>query len=311
MQKGRQPIVKFDKAYCEQLESFITPYLARELYFDESSGYYQKELHFMCPDISCRVDLVGVNIYNKKRNKKALHFRTKPKTEHKCAKYHDRGSQKPSDSKTGDEEGFKVTKYPSEFLLERPQSGKGTVIIEIEEFESSGVNSSEYSQNPTPNDKKSILKTSCLDHLVDCYINGSQDEIKKQTLTIDSKTKTFFNFFKIIKYYQDEEGLIYWGEINHIKKYGQNYRIIFKDRPSVNGKNLPASIYIKNELIERYRKNKMFRVQIEELIKAKKPVLCFFVGVYPKPVEVEWKTKFEVLEVDITNLDHISFAFSE
>lgn len=303
--------MKFDKTYCEELNNYITPYYARELYFDENNEYYNVELTFKCPDELCRIDLVGVNIYKSKRSKKALHFRTKPKKIHQCQKGIEKGASSPSDSKAGDEEGFKVTRYPSEFLIERPKVGE-LFVPEIEDFQvTTDVIISTHSKHPTPSNKKSIIKTSCLDHLVDCYLNGDQNELRMQPLTINGKTKIFFNFFKKIKYYLDEKGLIYWGEVKSIKKYGKNYSIYFEDRPLVGGKKFSVSIYIQNEIIDRYRKKKMFKEQIEGLIEAKEPVLCFFVGTYPVLTDVEGETSFKVLQVNIDNLDHISLTFSK
>lgn len=81
-------------------------------------------------------------------------------------------------------------------------------------------------------------------------------------------------------------GLIYWGFVKEIKKYGKIYRIVFKDKPKVDNINYSISIYIQNE------------------------GLCFFVGAYPQFVEVEKnKEKFKVLDVTIDNLDHIAFTF--
>ena len=119
----------------------------------------------------------------------------------------------------------------------------------------------------------------------------------------------FRNFFKRIRYFSDEEGLIYWGNIKGIKKYGQNYSIKFKNTAKYNNKELFISIYIENETIEKYRKRRLFREQINALVESTEEILCFFVGAYPRLVDVPKKdgTTFLAFNVDVQNLDHIAF----
>ncbi|WP_273325145.1 hypothetical protein [Vallitalea guaymasensis] len=307
--------MKFDKAYCKELDKAITPYYARELFFDETGIYYGKKLEFKCRDENCRVELIGVNIYKEKRFKKALHYRTKPKTNHadECMfiaenKEHKNGRN----DEREDGEGFKISKYPSEFLLERPkQKNNGVNIIEVEE----DVDLPTKSTNGRGNDKrstkkKSKLKTSCLEHLVDCYLNGDKNQLKREVLTIGNKTKYFNNFFKKIKFCHDEQGLIYWGVLKGIKKYGGNYKITFKDKLKIDEEYLPVSIYIKDETINNYRRKKVFRSLISDLASSDDEVTCFFVGAYPEKKEVEYNgSKFNIMEVDIENLDHIALTF--
>ena len=74
--------MRFVKSYCTELNKSISPYEAREVYFDQESHLYQKKLSFHCEDETRRVDLVAVNIYKTIRAKKASHYRTRPKVEH-------------------------------------------------------------------------------------------------------------------------------------------------------------------------------------------------------------------------------------
>ncbi|TWH46765.1 hypothetical protein [Sporomusa sp. KB1] len=307
--------MKIDKAYCNELKESITPYLARELYFDEESEYYGQKLNFSCDSNECSVELVGVNIYNEKKPKKALHYRTKKNLKHssECDYFlKNSGASQTEVNKKRKEEGFKITRYPSEFLLNRPKtSNRSSGNVKIEEYEEEiepfvrNIAGSSGSSS-----KESVLKTSSLENMVDCYLHGDFDILNNQNLTIGNKTKKFMHFFKKIKYYQDEIGLIYWGNVKEIKKYGKNYRIVFKDRPTVDNISYSVSIYIENELIEKYRKRKLFRSQIDSIIDTQEEVLCFFVGTYPQFIEVEKnKEKFKVLGVTIDNLDHIAFTF--
>ena len=302
--------MKFEKAFCEELNQPITPYLARELFFDEENEYYNKKLNFKCPDDRCRAKLIGVRIYNPKRPKKALHFRTKDDHINGCSGVvrKNRGN---NNKNIKGEEGFKVTRFPEVFLLERPKLiRKGTVSNEVKIDDELSIN--ESINNSGKEEKKSILKTSSLDHIVDCYLNGDKSIISAQTLSIGDKTKYFKNFFKHIKYFQDEEGLIYWGEIREIKKFGTNYKLIFKDKPWFDGENLQLSIYIKNEIIEKYRKRRLFRTQIEDLLGSDLEILCFFVGVYPQVKSLSKNnTTFNILDVELEHLDHISLTFDK
>ena len=283
--------MKIDKAFCSELKESITPYLARELYFDEESEYYGQKLNFSCDSSECRIELVGVNIYNEKKPKKALHYRTKKNLKHssECDYFlkNSGGSQTEVDRKRK-EEGFKITRYPSEFLLNRPKASTGSSgNVKIEEYEET-IKPVERNTtgSSSSSSRESVLKTSSLENMVDCYLHGDPDILSNQNLTIRNKTKKFMHFFKKIKYYQDEMGLIYWGNVKEIKKYGRNYRIVFKDRPKVDNINYSVSIYIENELIDRYRKRKLFRSLLDSIIDTQEEVLCFFVGTYPQFIEV-------------------------
>jgi hypothetical protein len=311
--------MKFDKAYCVETQSAITPYLARELYFDENSPYYERKLSFKCEYEKCRIELVGVNIYSERRPKKALHFRTKPHLEHdpNCEFYNQKhGSETNRTSKSKDEEAFKISKYPSVFLLERPKTSnndKTTIEIEIDGENKTVINKGGTNGN-NPLNKKTELQTSCLDNIVDCFLPGNKKQLSNSKLTIGNKTKYYKNFFKPILFYTDEEGLIYWGKVKDIKPYGKNYRTLFKDRPKIGENNFTVSIYIEEKVIQQYRKKKMFRNQLDGLRtrESSDNVLCFFVGSYPKLTEIRKDdgTVFSVLDVKIENLDHIAFTFS-
>lgn len=307
---------KFDKAFCKELGKPITPYLARELYFSEDSEYYQKKLSFICNDNKCEAELYGVNIYKSKRYKKVPHFRTKPSSTHIDECIYDNDKYNPIDtkSKKNKTERYKISNFPSEFLLSRPNSNStGASIIEIEEEidNKTAVSKKQY-KGVADTSKKTIIKTSCLDNIVDCYENSDEKDLKSELLTIGKKTKYYYNFFKRLLYYQDEEGLIYWGEVKEIKEYGSNYKIIFKDRPYVNGEALQTSIYLENEEIEKYRKNRQFREIVEDLLSLNGTVICYFVGAYPKVIEVDYEdNSFQTLDISINNLDHITFTFEE
>ena len=301
--------MKFSKAYCTELNKNISPYEAREYYFDEGSEFYQKKLTFKCEDSICRADLVAVNIYNKIRAKKASHYRTRPKTDHLdecCFFAEDKEiSGRAEDAKNS--EKFKRLKFPSEFLLERPEiisDGKRVRVTEVTENSAKITRNTKPANNQT--NKESTIKTSCLDHLVDCFLIGKQSDLKNNLLTINGKTKYFKNFFKKIEYFKDEEGLIYYGKIKELKPYGKNYSIGFKSWVDFEGKSRSISIYLEENLIKNYRKHKLLLEQLNEMANSGEEIMCFFVGAYPK---IDEGVDFKPLKVEIRNLDHIALIY--
>ncbi len=139
--------------------------------------------------------------------------------------------------------------------------------------------------------------------------------MKYTALTIGSKTKWYRNALKPIKYFSQEKGLIYWGYVKEIKKYGKGYAIKFVDRPWFEDKYRSISIYIPAKMIDKYRKRQLLRSYIDSLIDRNDiKVKCFFVGAYPKLKKEAIKKgekEFHPLEVDIKNLDHLILRFEE
>lgn len=306
---------KFDKAFCIEIGEAITPYLARELYFDESSEYYKQKLNYKCNEKNCNAELYARCIYNEKRNKQVPHFAKKKSSEHdmNCYYSQDRYLANPKDPQATHLVGTKISRFPSVFLLNGfSRMIAGVPIVEDEIEVESNVTTSGKSSANTTGSKKSVSRTSLLDNLVDCYEKGNPKLLETEELTIDGKTKIFKRFFKNIKYYTDEAGLIYWGTVKELKKYGKNYRIIFEERPWVKGKSIQASIYLEDEVISSYRKCNSFRKQLDSLMNSKADIKCYFVGTYPKVVEVMTnEDPFEVASIHVNNLNHISFTFEE
>ena len=51
--------MKFEKAYCEETNDYLTPYEANDYYFDKESEYFSKRLTFKCPGEKCRIAFVS------------------------------------------------------------------------------------------------------------------------------------------------------------------------------------------------------------------------------------------------------------
>ncbi|BCL40015.1 hypothetical protein NSMS1_64620 (plasmid) [Nostoc sp. MS1] len=62
--------------------------------------------------------------------------------------------------------------------------------------------------------------------------------IRKKVLKINNLVLPYYKFFKHIQYFLDREGLIYWGKIKKIIKYGSNYAIEYDKRIFVERKTI-------------------------------------------------------------------------
>lgn len=298
--------MKFERAYCIELKRIITPYTARELYFDEDGEFFGTKLNFQCEDKECRKELISVGTYREKKTKRALHFRSKDAKEHIC-NCNDESKDK-SGKKLGKDDSFKVTKFPEEFILNPPKTkNMGGSINEIDEEEGNKSNKATNSAGLGISTKYNKYRISSFEHLVDCFTSGDEKILKNQNLTINGKTKNFVKFFKPVKYYKDEEGLIYYGKVGSIKKYGKNYSIYFEDRVHIDGEYKHISIYITEELIDKFSRRKLFRQQLDDLIENINDVNinCYFVGVYPevKTYKVNDIEKTSI-SVDLEDLRH-------
>lgn len=304
--------MKFERAYCEELNRVITPYIARELYFNEDSQFYGKKLSFLCEDKECRKTLIAVGVYLQKRTKRALHFRSKDALEHTCYENNIIGGHE--GKKIGNDDPFKVTKYPTELILDPPKSGNPKVGgVDIDDDEGNKPSKTSNSIGSGSEIKETRYRIRSFEHLIDCYLNGDKKVLETMEFTINGKTKKFYSFFKKINYYLDEKGLVYYGEVSGIKKYGENYKVYFKDKAWVENAYRTVSIYIDKELINKFGKRKIFKEQLEDLSNVDdKKAICYFVGVYPEVIEYEFnKNKKKSVQVTIKDLRHFVLTYDE
>lgn len=306
--------MKFDRALCHQLNCVLTIYQARELHFDEESIFDSKSMAYECPDEDCSAEMIGVNDTSV-RFKTTPHFRTKQGAVHSESCDYSKNSSSPKStelSKPGTSHGYKVTDIPEEFLLERqaPPVGQGKKQKKQDTMNEEGTEH----LTATQGDKFSVHKTSCLEHIVEVWETHTPESLKDIALTIGHKTKYYRNIFKPIRFFTDEEGLIYFGEVENIESFGQDYAIRFKDRPGYpdpKSDKYKISIYLRSDLINTYRKRKLFREHIDMLkILTAEKVTCYFVGAYPKLIDKTGKFgPFKALELNITNLDHLVLRY--
>lgn len=305
--------MKFPQAYCEEYEDIITPYKARELYFDETTKFYLQKLTFLCPDPKCRQEITSVGVYLERKSKRVLHFRGMKSKEHheKC----DFKVDKQYGAKKFQEDKYSMAirnQLPTEFILKnkklpplKRQADHNQEDLNNTLHSSSPGNSEDYK-----NHKEYDNKTSSFEYIVDCFQNIDDETLKKEQLNINGITRPFKYWFKNIKYHLDGEGLIYWGKVKEIKSYGKDFAIKFDELVWYENRYRPVSIYLTDEQIQKYRKKNLFRNNLEGLQEANKTVLCFFTDTYPSIKEVELENgSFLTFEVKIKNLDHICFEF--
>jgi len=310
---SREP--KFDTAHCQELDSAVSPYAARELYFNEDfTEYFGRKLTFACNDSKCRAPLVAVNIYTARRPKQALHFRTRPGGVHdEDCEYQPPTVAVPARLVPGREPwGYKHTRYPSEFLL-HPAESPLHPGLRIEEREYIGEPAARSKSGAVEghHPRDSVLRTSSLDAVVDCFLNAPEEDLATHLLTIGKKTRYFKNWFKRINYFQDAEGLIYWGQVDQLKKYGSDYRVRFANYIWENEQKLRIYIYIKGSTIDAYSKRRLFREQLDGFIDSKSEILCFFVAAYPQRTKVSYDNRsWEQYDVRVEQLDHLVFTFA-
>jgi hypothetical protein len=302
--------IRFPRAYCIELDTIISVYVARDLFFSEDSEYFHKKLQFCCPDKTCRASLKQVGIYMSEKSKRVLHFSSIAINQHLCT------NNQESKIKNSSTDNPIITKevethLPAEFLLERKKDSKNNhQEIVISESEESTI----LQRNTGLKNSESIkykFKTSNLENLIDAFLNYDKSILKQEDLVIAGKKKKFFYFFKKIQYFNEETGLIYYGLIKEIKPYGQDFRITFQKPFWENKKAILFSIYIKAELINNYRKKNLFRQMLDGLKNTnEREVFCFFTGTSPqKELIKKDHIEFEVFNIDIQNLDHIAFTF--
>ncbi|RRW87698.1 hypothetical protein [Pandoraea apista] len=311
--------MKFGRAWCDELAEALTPYRARELYVDEENAYYEKELTFRCEDGDCRAQLTPVGIYMTRKSKRALHFRSKDEHSADCDFASGSHGAPRSRGQAGDGDDYKPTDFPTEFVLKPPKrnttggpqrgdSGEGS------DSTLSGIGGG--NGHGGRGARSTRTKTRYLDEVVDCFLSGDEGA-KARPFTVGEKTKVFSRFFKKVRYFQDEPGLIYYGQVDSLKVYkGKGVGLRFAESVWIDKKPYRIRAYIPQELIDASRRKKAFLAEMAELeraVAAKEDVMAFFVGAYPEPVTVGRSdgTSFELYSANLSSVDHLSVAFSK
>lgn len=309
----------FEVAYCKELDANVTAYKARREFFSQEDS--ELKYSFRCPDVNCNVEFTSVNVFTLGKFKHKPHFRTWKNKDHSPActvvlensKLHDQETTKTS------EHGTKVKNVPHKFILSRTSKENTETSRKEQDYDDEGdLVSRNKSSALTRNQQQAIITTSYLENIVDAYQEMDNEERMQNYIELNGESRTYARTFKDIRYCQDGQNYIFYGEVDHIKVYGQdqkNYGIKFKDPVWIDNKPYKVYIYITDELISKYRMRRLFRSTIEEFANidfAKNSAECFFVGAYPEIKTITYKeSTFDVLSVEITNLDHIVFKFKE
>ena len=311
--------MKFGRAWCDEAGAALTPYRAREFYVDEDSEHYGRELTFRCEDKACQVRLTPVGIYMTRKSKRALHFRTKDEHNPDCDFLQSgRGGTKVRRPPDG-EDDYKPTDFPTEFVLDPPKrkrAGGGT-------NGDGGVGADGGTTGGTGaggggggGGRQTSTKTRYLDEVVDCFLSGDEAS-KLRRFTVGNKTKAFARFFKKVKFFSDEAGLIYYGSVDSLKVYKEKgVGLRFAESVWVDKKPYRIWVYVPQERIDESRKRKAFLAEMAELekaIAAKEDVMAFFIGAYPdrQAIEKVDGTSFDVYRAELSSIDHLSLTFAK
>ncbi|MCF7770959.1 hypothetical protein [Achromobacter pulmonis] len=308
--------MKFGRAYCEELGALLSPYRARELYTDEEGEHCGKQFTFGCEDPDCRTRLTPVGIYMVRKSKRAMHFRTKEDHKAGCAfltPVDGSKVRKPSER----EDDYKPTDFPTELdLTPRKRKGNGGLGPgEGADDERTGGGSSR-GHGGAGAKRKTNSCTRYLDLVVDCFLCGDEGGMNGN-LTIAGKTKPFGRFFKKVRYFGDEIGLIYYGPIDGLKIYnGKGVGLRFADSVWVERRPYRIWVHVSQEVIDDSRRKKSFMTEMAELKKAvdaKEEVVAFFVGAYPARTTVEIKggATFDLYRAELSSINHLSLAFAK
>jgi len=308
--------MKYSKAYCIEFEDDLSIYEARDLHFDETEDFHIKEAEFLCPDERCRVELRPVN-GDKKKFIMTPHFRSCEDHDDDCGIDDGNVGKKSQEPKTTHLKKYREGNFPSEFLLERPKRKKRT---KKDKNNENGNEIETVTNGSKPkgavNREQGVNRTSCLEHLAECYISnmGDKDKLKSMSLTIKGVTRNYNSFFKNIRFFADGDHFIFFGKVKRIKSWGKDYCIEFSDKIKIDENHCQASMYLKKELIDVYRKNRLFKSYIDDMAsKQSGDVYCFFIGTPPSVKDVQRKDgeTFKAVNVDVVNLDHLTFRYTE
>lgn len=310
--------MKFGRAYCVERDDLVSPYTARAIYTDEDDLHCGVELTFKCEDPICRANLTPVGIYMLRKSKRALHFRTRDEHTVNCSFLKLASSEiSQSGGRQGDGDAYKPTIFPTELDLNPPKSrsvsGTKSSVDSGDDDASSAGGGGLYRGDGK---RRTSTRTLHLDHIVDCFLSGDEAG-KKGKLTVAGKTKQFGRFFKRIRYFTDEEGLIYYGSVDRLIIYpGQGIGLRFADSVWVEDRSYRVWVYVPQDVLDASRKKINFLKEVAELqkaVEAKEEVIAFFVGVYPVKTAVEIKDRepFDVYRAEVASVNHLSLAFSE
>ncbi|MHB1680674.1 MAG: hypothetical protein ACYCTB_09255 [bacterium] len=275
-------------AYCFELDKILDPYEARSDYFYFHQDNNNFKFHFYCRNESCKIELVGANIYKPEEAvKRPPYFRTKPNVPHnEHCEYYENGKVSITESKTGtyNSDPIKDKIYPAIFILDEPKINTEIIRnISDKELTKEIITAKIKAANKNYN-TSNLSETRYLEKIVN-YFEGYPD--CDYPLKIGNMTRKYKNWFKKLGFFEDGKDYIFYDYISGIKKYGNNYLITFKSK-SYKDK-LPFSAYIKEEAILKYRGKRYFTETIDYLInniinsqKTDEIPIAYFIGTYPE-----------------------------
>lgn len=310
--------MKFGRAWCDEAGEALTPYRARELYVDEDSEHYGRELTFRCEDKDCRVRLTPVGIYMTRKSKRALHFRTRDEHNPGCDFLEPAAGGVKVRGPSDGQDDYKPTDFPTEFILNPPKrkrTGGGTTVGGGDATGGAATGGTGTGDG-SGGGRQTGTKTRYLDEVVDCFLSGDEAS-KLRQFTVGDKTKAFSRFFKKIQFFGDETGLIYYGPVDSLKVYkDKGVGLRFADSVWIDKRPYRIWVYVPQERIDESRRRKAFLAEMAELenaIAAKEEAMAFFVGAYPERQTIEKLdgTSFDLYRAELSSIDHLSLTFAK
>jgi hypothetical protein len=298
--------MKYEKAYCKELNKEITAVEAKYQYFLKDDN---NKFSFFCTDKNCRAVMSAVLIYTKAKKKKPPHFRI-----HKKNKHHTDCKVDNANSRTNikvDKNKYATKKYPDKFTI---NDDNITIYDNIEDlyFDNDNIvdDESKLDNITKTYTKGNFITTSRLQRVVDRYEGFDNKEHKY--INIFNKVISYGNLFKDTQKIADNNlEYIFFDDIRYAKCFGSNYSIYFSKNIYYNGERYACSIYITKELIEKNRAKKYFIKNIEYIIpldKTDKNNLprCYFIA---SSIEKVYVKGYPTLNIHINDLNHIVFLF--
>jgi hypothetical protein len=298
--------LEIEKAVCLEIGKEVTPYDAREYFFQEGNN---RKLNFKC---KCGADLVGGNIYVRTKTKVRPYFRLRLGQSHKAdCRYRNIDKINSPSQGGGTPKGTKKSPFPTELILtvspSRPLGGRGTTIADNIKGEDPATG------GPKQGARSGETKTSLLELVVSCYVNASPEERLKNYLTINKRRRPYADSFVPVVDFPETQDVIYFGTLDilntkELPKGG--YRIRFKERVFTGGVYVPVTLYVPTSVLLKDARAPEFTDFMQSLhgLRGNERAICYFVGICPELKKINHAdVQFEVFDALVRDLRRLVF----
>lgn len=301
-----------DIAYSIEVEDFIDPDKAYDLYW---SGVIKDNHAFVCPGTDCLAQVTCANLYVESQNMKvAPHFRIYGKHGKDCDIFNKKTVsfiQEPLSTQQKERKPITLSTV-DKFILSRPDDYYDL------DSKNKGINLAEKQKRVKA---KKVFKSAELKKtgiirniysvrmIVSRYIRYSKDgSIAHRFINIKGKDIYFKSFLKLIINQKiadlPDYQLIYHGWA-YIDKYDFGYRIKFLySLQNSNGEDLITSLFIYDNLIEKYEIKNLLISRIKKIVVLPRPKAYVFVYGKPELFKSKKNGKYYA-NFKVNNLDYI------